>query len=171
MEKIKCKIVMLTRQDNYGYSTGDLIQCCNTKFDSQYPLNYIMIAPQDRSKMGAVEGWDRKHLYLVTDELPVQINDHIYITGAYDKISICTGIYGETLLDGCSNRKMIKHCPKVVACTDAIGIPAIPQSVIDQYVNSQGKDDEVWIEINEVKRIESLDNYDDDIILVNGEQV
>jgi len=71
------KAILITRQDNYAYTTGDLVQCCNTKYNSQFPLNTVMFAPQDRSKMGAVEGWDRKHLIITSDE-EIKEGDYVY---------------------------------------------------------------------------------------------
>lgn len=117
------------------------------------PYNKLVLFGKYASIPSSDEDWQGYELYFTTDE-PIKEGDCIYVVNStYNIITTCTGIEGTTLLDGSSQRRMLRHCLKVVAATDtdriSIDLPAIPQSFLQTYVESNGKIDSVWLEQEE----------------------
>lgn len=70
-----------------------------------------------------------------------------------------------------SNARVIYY-KKIIATTDtSLNLPLIPKGFIKKYVELQGKIDKVMVEFNDIKIVESAENYDDNILLVNNKEV
>lgn len=98
-----------------------------------------------------------QHLYFTTDEeikegdycvayqtILSNNNQNHYIRESYIDIVIFTERKIKT-----SGRYDTIDCKKIVASTDpSLGLPAIPQSFLQDYVKNNGKIDSVWLETN-----------------------
>ena len=99
-----------------------------------------------------------QHLYIVTDGLSIRKGDQILTDGRNHinqdpiyKGEECIGIENGWIY-GSHEGMGVGHNPtwtkKIIASTNTMSsVPLLPLSIINQFVNSQGKDNEVWIEM------------------------
>lgn len=147
MEKLKCKVVMLPTE-KASYLT-------HRAADGELMYSYKLFANHGET---------------------INTNQYLYFTSKREIKE------GDFFLDGTTiystpNERTLKAinvddraCFKIEATTDpSLELPLIPQSFIEKYVEKQGKIDEVMIDINEIEDVESLSNYDENEIWLNGE--
>jgi len=115
--KLLCKSVMLPGEGPIKFQP-----IFNNYYLSSYPLK---------------EGLVPQHLYLISDEM---IKEGDWGLNIYDQ-----------RIDKCikSNKESIQeHWRRIEATTDkSSGLPLIPQSFIEEYVQKQGKIDKVYIQL------------------------
>lgn len=127
MGKIKCKIIMLSKKPHYEWKIGDVVKTPRGIYIEKN-FNVFNAAIKKEVQEG-------QNLYLVTDDLPIKEGDWT------------SGGYGVWRWEG---KTIYPDPPKVIATTDKfLSLPSIPLSIIEQYVNSNCKDNEVWIEVED----------------------
>ena len=104
--------------------------------------------------------WTSKHLYLVSKVRDAKDGD----------LCIWFNISGNNhcaVLDSTKYNRDAAH--RVVATTDPlIELPLLSEKFVQKFVESQGGIEEVDVELNDVAISESVDNYDDNDVWVNG---
>jgi hypothetical protein len=142
----KCKVLMFEQADQIkNPNIGDIMK------NTQYGLFlWTTLHNQNGSRVGSQEykhfSMKQQHLYLICDD---EIKDENYIiingTNGYSfPTQYCKLFPKDKFPKGPGIVKLLK----VIASTDkSLGLPSIPKSFLEEYVNKQGKIEEVNVEM------------------------
>jgi hypothetical protein len=135
--------------------------------------------------------WERfgkpHHLYLTSDEDIKEGDWYLYKMGEFWELMQCMD---NEEAERCNTHHLIaRHCRKIVATTNPDlwefdeskfiansptfikGVAKIPQSLIEYFVEKQGKVDSVMVKYNEAIIAESPDEYGENVGILRGEIV
>ena len=148
----KCEVFMLCTDDK----KAPIVFC-----------DYIRKITENKSDILIKVGDFYNHLYFISDDVIVK-GDVVY-----DHVS--DGVFTVDIMEFVNQYNNSNEYSKVVLSTDtSLGLPKPSRGFILKYIkcyNSNNVITEAMVKYNDVKVCESLGNYDDNSIYVNGEVV
>lgn len=131
--------------------------------------NFLFYSPDGLGSMkeSIKNAEEPQHIYFVSATDEIKENDLAFGERWSKPIQNIYGPIGSVIG---SKDYIADNFKKIVATTDtSLNIPLIPEQFVKDYVTAQGNIREVWIEINDIVRAEYSEEYNDDVIVLNGD--